>query len=246
MARIAKIAGFLLFPLVWVGLKYVGHISDRYLPDPIAVLESATRVDPNIFAHTLYTVTRFGIGFGLGTGLGIGLALILYRFAVLNDLLLPLVQSSRAIPAVALIPFFILWFGFSEFGRYLLVLSGTAFNVAVAGLQILDRPPERFSVMFESFGLRPEQFPLRYGLPAVCENVLPTLRFSLASAIGLIVASEMLGAQVGLGYLAQSARATFSMDLLFFVVILLGAISALSDWMLIRLWRALLFWKGRT
>lgn len=167
----------------------------------------------------------------------------MYRSSLINALLLPIIQSSRAIPAVALIPFFILWFGFSEIGRYFLVLSGTAFNVAVAGLEILSNNPEIYSVMFASFGLKSTQFPIRFGLPSICDDILPTLRFSLSSSIGLIVASEMLGAQVGLGYLAQSARATFSLDLLFLVVILLGIISSFADWLLIILWRKLLFRK---
>ncbi|ESS72052.1 ABC-type nitrate/sulfonate/bicarbonate transport system, permease component [Methyloglobulus morosus KoM1] len=243
MLRLAKIFGFVLFPLIWITLKYFGEIADRYLPDPIAVLESASLVDPSIAVHTFYTVTRFTTGFVFGTTLGVGITLIMYRSSLINALLLPIIQSSRAIPAVALIPFFILWFGFSEVGRYFLVLTGTAFNVAVAGLEILSKIPERYSIMFASFGLKPTQFCIRYGLPSICDGLLPTLRFSLSSSIGLIVASEMLGAQVGLGYLAQSARATFSLDLLFLVVILLGIISSIADWLLIILWGKLLFWR---
>jgi len=170
------------------------------------------------------------------------MGLILFRSESLKSLLMPLIQSSRSVPAVAIIPFFLLWFGFSEVGRYFLVLSGTALNIGVATLQIAESSPEKYTVMFSSFKLSPSFFPLKYGVPYVFENILPTLRFSLALAIGLIVASEMLGSQVGLGYLAQSARATFSMDLLFLTVICLGIISAAADELLVRGWRTALFW----
>jgi ABC-type nitrate/sulfonate/bicarbonate transport system permease component len=52
----------------------------------------------------------------------------------------------------------------------------------------------------------------------------------------------MLGSQIGLGYLAQSARATFSLDLLFLTVICLGIISAVADELLVIGWRTTLFW----
>ena len=241
-ARLVKVLGYLGLPLLWVTLKYGLRISDRYLPDPIRVLTAATTIDPNILIQSLFTISRFMIGFLGGTGIGVAVGLMLYRWESLRSLLMPLIQSSRSVPAVAIIPFFLLWFGFSEVGRYLLVLSGTALNIAVATLQIAESSPEKYTVMFSSFKLSPSFFPLKYGVPYVFENILPTLRFSLALAIGLIVASEMLGSQVGLGYLAQSARATFSMDLLFLTVICLGIISAIADELLVISWRTALFW----
>ncbi len=240
--RLVRFVGYFWLPLFWIALKYVAHISDRYLPDPIRVLTSATVVDPNIFTQSLYTISRFTVGFVGGTALGVAIGLMLYRSRTLSYLLLPSIQSSRSVPAVAIIPFFLLWFGFSETGRYLLVLSGTALNIAIATLQISRSSPEKYVVMFTSYKVHPSFFPLRYGVPFVFENILPTLRFSLASAIGLIVASEMLGSQIGLGYLAQSARATFSMDLLFLTVISLGIISAIVDELLVIGWRTALFW----
>lgn len=241
-SRLLRAIGYVLVPILWVALKYGLKISDRYLPDPIRVLESATTVDPNIFVQSLFTISRFTVGFLAGTVIGVAVGLLLYRSELLIFLLMPAIQSSRSVPAVAIIPFFLLWFGFSEVGRYLLVLSGTALNIAVATLQIAQSSPEKYTVMFRGFKLHPSFFPLRYGVPYILENILPTLRFSLALAIGLIVASEMLGSQVGLGYLAQSARATFSMDLLFLTVISLGIISAVADELLVRGWRTALFW----
>lgn len=240
--RFVKVVGYLWLPLLWVALKYGLKISDRYLPDPMKVLTATTSIDPNIFIQSLFTISRFTVGFLGGTILGVALGLMLYHSESLRSLLMPLIQSSRSVPAVAIIPFFLLWFGFSEVGRYLLVLSGTALNIAVATLQIAESSPEKYTVMFASFRLRPASFPLKYGVPYVFENILPTLRFSLALAIGLIVASEMLGSQIGLGYLAQSARATFSLDLLFLTVICLGIISAVADELLVISWRTALFW----
>jgi len=137
----------------------------------------------------------------------------------------------------------LLWFGFSETGRYVLTFCGTGFNIAIATLQILARLPERYRVMFAGFRLKPQDLPLTYCLPVVVEGILPTLRFSLSAAVALVVASELLGSQIGLGYLIQSARSTFSMHVVFLATILLGILNSTADRTLIWCWKKLLYWK---
>ena len=156
---------------------------------------------------------------------------------------MPTLQSLRAVPAAATVPFFILWFGFSEFGRYLLVLTAVGFNIAVASSQILERISDVERAFFFSFALSPGGLLFRYALPKIVENLLPTLRFSLALSIGAVTVSELLGSQVGLGYLIQTSRSTFSLHVLFLAVILLGVLSAASDFLLVLVWRSVVFWR---
>jgi ABC-type nitrate/sulfonate/bicarbonate transport system permease component len=238
-----RVVGFLLLPIVWFLLKDIVHVTDRYLPSITAVLSAGGDIVPNVFVHFAYTTSRFTIGFLLGLFVGVSLGLLIFKYVSLFDLLMPTIQATRAVPAIAIVPFFILWFGFSESGRYLLTVVGTAFNIAVATYQIVSSVPERHRIMFKSFGLRPEDLTLRYGLPRVVEEILPTLRFSLAAAIGLIVASELLGSQVGLGYLIQTSRSTFSMHVIFLAMILLGILNVSADWLLRHLWSRLVFWR---
>jgi ABC-type nitrate/sulfonate/bicarbonate transport system permease component len=158
---------------------------------------------------------------------------------------MPSIQSLRAVPAAAAVPFFLLWFGFSEWGRYLLVLMAVALNVAVAATQILGQHSNAHATFFASFGLKPGRLTIRYCLPRVLEDLLPTLRYSLALAVGAVTVSELLGSQIGLGYLIQTARLTFSLDLLFLVMISLGVLATLFDSGLQRLWDHLVFWRPR-
>jgi ABC-type nitrate/sulfonate/bicarbonate transport system permease component len=74
----------------------------------------------------------------------------------------------------------------------------------VAGLELVAHAPENHKAFFHSFGLTPRKLTFRYALPRILEGILPTLRFSLALAIGAVTVSEVLGSQVGLGYLIQS------------------------------------------
>ena len=90
---------------------------------------------------------------------------------------------------------------------------------------------------------RPESLTLKFLLPSVLERILPTLRFALATALGLVVVSELLGSQVGLGYLIQTARSTFSLQLIFLAAILLGVMNFCLDFLLRWCWGLIVFWR---
>jgi sulfonate transport system permease protein len=235
--------GLFLMPIIWIAVKEVGHVSDRYLPSPLDVLRAAQDIDPSILLHLSFTAGRLVLGFLLGTACGAALGICMFNSKLFTRLVNPTIDSLRAIPAIATVPFFILWFGFSETGRLLMVVTGIAFNIAIAAYQALSDMPEKQRILFKSFGVSPRSLTREYVLPRLLETLLPTVRFSLATAMGVVVASELLGSQVGLGYLIQTARSTFSMHVIFLATIMLGFLNAFVDMALTRGWNKAIYWR---
>src|SRR6266699_926399 len=99
---------------LWLGTKSVFDISDRYLPGLTSVLNAITDIGWPLAAHTGASLMRALTGFVLGVAGGVVLTLVAFRFRLL-PLFMPTVNAFRAVPAVATVPFFLLWFGFSEF-----------------------------------------------------------------------------------------------------------------------------------
>ena len=229
-------------PAVWAAIKASGAVSDRMLPSPLAVFMAWSDIEPNILLHMASTASRLAVGFVLGTAIGLGLGIAISQGRALAMLVLPTLHAIRAIPAAAAVPFFLLWFGFSELGRIVLVLVTVATNVAVASAQILASTPERYSVMLQGFHVDRRRLVRAYALPWVLSRILPTLRFSLALVVGAQAVSELLGAQLGLGYVIQSARSTFSLPALFLAVILLGVVTTAADYLLCWSWKRIVYW----
>lgn len=229
--------------ILWLGTKQLFGISDRYLPGLDSVGGAFADIGADWPRHLAATATRTLVGFVLAVIAGVTLALLLFKARLLSWLM-PLVHSIRAVPAVAIVPFFLLWFGFSELGRYLLVVLGIGLNVMVAAADVLEQPSERDRLIFRNFGVPLESRVTSYWAPRVAETLLPTLRFGVALALGVIVVSEMLGAQSGLGYLMQTARATFSLNVILLCAILLGAMATLLDYGLVILWRWAVDWRA--
>lgn len=240
---LVPIVGIVLMPMIWIILKEFGHISDRYLPAPLDVIRAAREIDPSVFIHLSFTATRLVLGFLAGTAAGICLGIAVYNSKLFARLITPTLDSMRSIPAIAIVPFFILWFGFSEEGRILMVVMGIAFNIAIATYQALADMPEKHKILFKSFGISPRSLTRAYVLPRLMETLLPTIRFSLSTAMGVVIASELLGSQIGLGYLMQTARSTFSMHVIFLATILLGLLNACVDIILTRVWNRSVYWR---
>jgi ABC-type nitrate/sulfonate/bicarbonate transport system permease component len=158
-------------------------------------------------------------------------------------LVLPTIQALRAVPAVAMVPFFLLWFGFSETGRMIMLCLGTTLNIAIATIEVVADVPARYSDLFRSLGRTSSDYVAAYLIPMSIQGLLPTLRVTLATCFGLEIVSELLGSQIGLGYLLQTARTTLAMHVIFLVAAILGVVNTVLDAVLCRCWSRLVFWR---
>jgi ABC-type nitrate/sulfonate/bicarbonate transport system permease component len=239
-----SLVGGILLPVIWVSVKFVFDIPDRYLPSPVAVWEALNDLEPSLFYHIAVTASRLAIGSFLGIIAGIAIGILLSCYSAMEQLALPSVQAMRAIPPVATVPFFLLWFGFSEIGKYLIIVCGIGFNLAVATLQAIRSMPERYQILFRSFHILPGSLPLSYSLPVALETLGPTVRFSIATGVGLVVVAELLGSQAGLGYLIQTSKSTFAMHTIFLAMFALGLLASAADWLFRKLWERIVFWQA--
>jgi ABC-type nitrate/sulfonate/bicarbonate transport system permease component len=237
------IVGGAFLLIVWIAVKYGFHVSDRYLPGPLAVATGFRDLQPSLLADIAATTIRLVVGSVAGVVVGIAVAIMMHSRPLLRRLLMPSVQAIRSVPAVATVPFFLLWFGFEEIGKFLLIVLGIGLNVLVAAHQILEEMPEKYQVALLSFGRSPRSFPITVSLPLVVERILPTLRTALSIAFGVVLVAEMLGSQVGLGYLIQTSRTTYSIHVIFLATMVLGALNVLVDWSLGLLWAQIVYWQ---
>ncbi len=88
------------------------------------VVEAAVRIKSVIIGDITATVLRVLAGFINGTVFGVGMGLLMSLFKKLYFFLNLLIESARPVPVIAMIPFFLMWFGIREEGKFLLVLMG--------------------------------------------------------------------------------------------------------------------------
>lgn len=234
-----------LWPLLtWFIVKDLFDISDRYLPSPMDVVLAAKSLGLSLINDTFISFGRILIGYTFACTLSVFMGAFLYRSARIEHFVMPLLQSIRAVPATATIPFFLLWFGFSELGKFLIIVVGISFNLSISAHQILRNLDEKYLIAFRGFGFSKSTIPLSVLVRFALEQLLPTLRFSLTVAIALSVVAEYLGAQEGLGYIIQSARSTYALDVIVVCAILYGVITIILDTIIKFLWKRIVPWAS--
>ena len=116
---------------VWQIAAQLGWLSSRILPEPWAVLRAAWNLalSGELWTHLGVSTGRAASGFAVGGGLGLLLGLLTGTFRQAEVLLDTTLQMVRNIPALALIPLVILWFGIDETSKLFLVSVGVFFPI---------------------------------------------------------------------------------------------------------------------
>ncbi|MBY9080689.1 ABC transporter permease [Paenibacillus sp. HN-1] len=231
--------------IVWEIAGTAGHINPTVLPTPhLIVIEFYNLArSGELFFHLRYSLWRSFLGFLLGgsVGLVLGLWSGFTRFA--EKQLDPSIQMLRTVPHLAITPLFILWFGFGEWSKILLIALGAFFPVYVntfLGIRSVDAKLFEVAKVLQ-FNRR--SLITKLIVPAALPNILLGIRLSLGAAwLGLVVA-EMMGSSEGVGFLIMDAR-YFSITSLVFVGILIFAIvGKLTDSLVKLLEKRLLRWR---
>jgi ABC-type nitrate/sulfonate/bicarbonate transport system permease component len=240
-----RLAGPGISIALWFGLSSAGIFNDLILPPPAHVYSAAQDIGWVLLKHLAFTSGRIVIGFLVGCILGFtwGLAMQFKRgvYLVFDGIL----QTSRPVPPVALVPFFILAFGFSEFGKILLVVLAVAVIVALTTVEAIERVSRPVLWWGIVSGLSRFQTFRRVLVPASWPEMRAGLRIALAAAITIVIVSEYMGAQFGLGYLLSVAKTTLNTSGVFLLIFLIGWLGWFLDRLLVVLFDKTAGWDRR-
>ncbi|MDD9266109.1 ABC transporter permease [Paenibacillus sp. GCM10023248] len=231
--------------ILWQIFGSLGIVSPTLLPTPYAIWQAFydLLISGELYMHVKISIWRAAIGFLIGGSLGLGLGLLVGLFRKFEQTVDPSVQMLRTIPHLAITPLFILWFGFGEFSKVLLIAKGAFFPLYVQTfLGIRNVDSKLFDVArvleFSKF----KQI-TKLVLPAALPNILLGLRLSIGVAwLGLVVA-ELMGSSEGVGYLILDARQFSQTAIVFVGIIIFAFVGKGSDSLVRILEKKLLKWR---
>jgi len=244
--KFLSLLGPLLFVVFWFAITNSGLVKPLFLPSPYAVLQAFIDIKDSLISHVGATLLRVIIGYSLGVFAGLGLGLLMcynnYVYALCNTI----IESWRPVPPVALVPFFILWFGFSDFGKIVLVVVGVALIITVHTIEAVRNVNPIYIRAASSLGATKQKIFSRVVVPAIIPDLRSGLRIALALSISLVIVSEFLGAQKGIGYLISVAKVTFSTHTIVLSIIILGLMSWILDFFLRKILDQMTLWKEKS
>ncbi|TNJ47491.1 ABC transporter permease [Phaeobacter sp. B1627] len=223
-----------------------GVITPLTLPKPSDVLATLVELwQSGMFVkHIVPSLTRLAVGASLGAGVGVGVGVLIGLFSLIRAGLVPLVAAIFPIPKIALLPLFVIWFGIDEGSKYALIAFGTFTPTVVATYGAVDNVDRSLIRMGQSFGLSWFSIVRKIVLPGAMPGILSGLRISLAIAIILLVAAEMLGAQYGIGAYILEAGSLYDLERLFAGVVILSLLGVLTSAAIGMIERRVLAWRS--
>ncbi|WP_156897324.1 ABC transporter permease [Alkalicoccus chagannorensis] len=250
MPSFLKTAGLaLIVPLLilalWEGATRFGLVAGNQLPAPSAVVGTIWGMaqDGSLWTHMGITMYRILWGFFWGTAAAAALGALVAVSKKAEVLFDPTVQAIRAIPSLAWVPLFILWFGIGEPSKVTLIALGVFFPVylnVVGGIQSVDR---KLVEVGRAYGLSQLQIIRRIILPASMPSFLTGLRSGLGLGWMFVVAAELLGASEGLGYLLVLGQNTSAPAVILASIVLFAFLGKTTDYVLKKIQTRVLHWQ---
>lgn len=240
--------GFLLplgLGLLWEFAARHGLIESRLMPPPSRIASTLIELarSGELATHIAATMARVGAGFAIGAAAGTLLGAVSGSSGLVRRLLDPTLQGLRAIPSIAWVPLFILWFGIFEMPKIALIAVGVFFPVYLGVTGAILSIDRKVLEVGRVFRLSRIETVWRILLPAILPAWIVSLRSGLGLGFMFVVAAEFMGASEGLGYLLVDGQQLGKVGQIVAALIAFAVLGKLSDGLLVALTAPVLRWQ---
>lgn len=222
--RFAALALAAVLLLAWEVAAREMALSALVLPAPSRVGQALWQglASGYFWPHLRATAWQLLLGVLAGCGIGFAAGVAMAESATLRALLWPYVVVSQVIPKLALMPLFILWFGFGATSLVVitaLICFFPLLETTTTSLQQVE--PQRLE-LFRMLGATRAQTLWRLKLPTGAPGILAGLRVAVMLALVGAVVGEFIGASRGLGALVIAAQGSMDTPLMFATLVLIA------------------------
>lgn len=231
--------------VVWWIVAALKLVPEALFPSPADTFSAlGDLVKSGVFFSDLgISLERAAIGFAIGAALGVLVGLLTARVRAVQFILGPFLTVLRPIPAIALVPVAIVWFGIGEGSKYFVIAYTVFLAVWLNTHHGMERVPRTFVLAARTLGASRVREFVEVIVPAAAPHIVAGLRMGSALAFLSLVAAELSGASAGIGFRLQEARQYIRTDIMFVGLIELGILGALLDTGFVLLSKRVVHWE---
>jgi sulfonate transport system permease protein len=216
---------------LWALVCAAGWVRPQQMPSPASVLDVAGQMSRTgeLPDAVLVSAVRVGAGLLIGVTVGTTLAMLVGLSRIGEYMIDSPVQMLRTMPAVALVPLFVIWFGIGETMKVSLIAWASAFPIYINVLGAIRSIDAGYEDLARSLKLRRSETVLRIVVPGCMPGFLVGLRYSVTVAWIVLIVAEQVNATSGLGYLTSQARLFYQTDVIIACLIAYACLGWLCD-----------------
>jgi sulfonate transport system permease protein len=240
--------GFVLpvaLALAWEVAVRLGLVQGRLMPPPSRIFAALYQLAASgeLLRHVVVTTVRVAAGFALGVAAATLIGALAGASKLARDLVDPTLQGLRAVPSIAWVPLFILWFGIYEQSKIILIAVGCFFPVYLGMLGAILSVDRKTVEVGRIFRLSTPALVRRILLPAILPEYVVSLRAGLGLGWMFVVAAEFMGASEGLGYLLVDGQQLGKPDQILAAIFAFAVLGKISDGLLVAVAAPFLTWQ---
>jgi len=235
----------LLLAAGWELVARLGFVSQLALPPLSHVVLAWTDMvrSGELVSNGASSLWRAGAGLVLAIAVGAALGIAMAWWRLVDAALGPLVEIFYPMPKSALIPVTVLWLGFGDSSKILLIFLGCMLPVTIGAFNGARGSDQALVWSARSMGASRLRMLWDVVVPSALPEMLNGIRTALALAFILLVSSELIVAREGLGYLIGYLGASGTYDAMFAVVLTVALLGFAADRAYQALMQRLLLWR---
>lgn len=241
-----------LFLGLWELAVRVGWINGKFLCAPSTVVltffDKLSNPKPDGSVLVIHIITSLKLvlaGYGAAIVIGVPLGLLMGYYRVFDKIISPIFEIMRPIPPIAWIPLSIIWLGVGTTAKaFIIFLAAFVPCVINAYTGVKLTPAVYLNVAKTSGASKWMTFwtvSRNYAMPLTFTGI----QVALGNAWSTLVASELLAATSGLGYMIQQGRSLVRPDIILVGMVTIGVIGAILTSLLSKLENKIVRWRAR-
>ncbi|WP_217575740.1 ABC transporter permease [Mesorhizobium sp. GbtcB19] len=246
-ARILSRYGVLLgFLALWQVAASSGWVNAAVLPPIDAIVSALWKglAGGTLLGDIAISLQRAGLAFAAAVIVAIPLGLVMGQARAVEAALDPILQLFRQTSALALYPVFILLLGLGEASKVFVIFWATLFPLLLNTISGVKEVDPKLLEMARVYGAGQLTIFRRVVLPGAVPSIFVGLRLGATTALLLLIASEMIGANKGIGFQVMNAQYNFQIPLMFAAIVILAALGLIANQALLLLQRRLCRWSN--
>ena len=242
LSRYGLVIGFLA---LWQVSADVGWLNPAVFPPLDAIISALWKgvAGGSLLDDIAISLQRSGLAYLLAVLVAIPLGLFMGQVRAVERALDPILQLFRQTSALALYPVFILMPGLGEASKVFVIFWATLFPLLLSTIGGVKEVDPKLIEMARVYGASRLTVFRRVVFPAAVPAIFVGLRLSATTALLLLIASEMIGANSGVGFQVMNAQYNFQIPLMFASILLLAGLGLAANHALMSLQRRLCRWS---
>lgn len=234
-----------LLAILWEIAPRLHFVDPSELPPLSAVAKAwvGLLMDGDLWTNGTSSFFNWFFGLGGAIVIGVPLGVTMARFAVVEDIASPVVKALYPMPKSALIPVMILWLGLGAGSKIASIGMSCLLPVILSAYNGARGVDHTLIWSARSCGANERDVLWEVVLPSALPEILAGIRNAVAISFIVLVASELLVGQRGLGYLISFLGEGGVYDAMFAVVVTVSALGFFADRAYLYFMRRTLVWR---